>query len=276
LSRRQLLRCCLPSELSFLPVEQRAAAQWAVDQHVRSGCVVGLLDGPLVILATQYLGARLREGSLTNVTAWAASAASAAHAAQAGVPLVPDEANAAPRIDVLFEQPDEVEPSCGSLPYVTGRLCTPAQPELARSSALRQAAAAIVLIAPPEALTSAVFGGSVPICMEAESWEEIAEEIDDIFLGDASLWRRSLTESLTEPFGGAHPYCSADGLTIVDLSFDDGYKIDGEPVSPAEVAAALESVPGVVAHGLVVDAARVKCAIVALPGSTTPRILFPF
>lgn len=31
-------------------------------------------------------------------------------------------------------------------------------------------------------------GGSLPVWIGAEGWEEWAEELDDVFLGDAELW----------------------------------------------------------------------------------------
>ncbi len=31
--------------------------------------------------------------------------------------------------------------------------------------------------------------GSLPVWLEEDGWEESAEELDDIFLGDAELWQ---------------------------------------------------------------------------------------
>ena len=42
--------------------------------------------------------------------------------------------------------------------------------------------------------------GSVPILVPADEWEEVAEAIDDVFLGDASVWRRPMTGE-ADPFG---------------------------------------------------------------------------
>jgi len=40
-----------------------------VDKFVKSGMVVGLGSGPASALAVQYLGTRLRRGSLTDIVA---------------------------------------------------------------------------------------------------------------------------------------------------------------------------------------------------------------
>ena len=44
-------------------------------------------------------------------------------------------------------------------------------------------------------------GGSIPIVVDAEDWEEHAEELDDLFLGDAEVWRRGATFD-ANPRGG--------------------------------------------------------------------------
>jgi hypothetical protein len=103
---------------------------------------------------------------------------------------------------------------------------------------------------------------------------------------------------------GDFPYISPEGHTIIDLIFgarprtaaqrsarlmvtsdapcpsfcacaEDGLRLAGAPASAAEVCAAIESVPGVLAHGLEAGG-RVHAAVVAQPGSNTPRIVLPY
>ena len=102
----------------------------------------------------------------------------------------------------------------------------------------------------PESAVQAALTGSVPILVPADEWEEVAEAIDDVFLGDASVWRRPMTGE-ADPFGvrlrvlrvaacgvvapllsarahmtqGDLPYVSPEGYTIVDLIF-------GAPLQP--------------------------------------------
>ena len=85
------------------------------------------------------------------------------------------------------------------LPCAQGRERHPAQPELLRAPERREAAAVLVALA-PESAVQAALTGSVPILVPADEWEEVAEAIDDVFLGDASVWRRPMTGE-ADPFG---------------------------------------------------------------------------
>uniref|UniRef100_A0A804U5X9 Ribose-5-phosphate isomerase n=1 Tax=Zea mays TaxID=4577 RepID=A0A804U5X9_MAIZE len=61
------------------------AAKLTVDKFVTSGMVVGLGSGPASALAIQYLGTRLRRGSLAGITAVTSSVLSASEADKAGI-----------------------------------------------------------------------------------------------------------------------------------------------------------------------------------------------
>jgi ribose 5-phosphate isomerase A len=159
--------------------------------------------------------------------------------------------------------------------HAQGRERSPAQPELRRAQELREAATLLVALAPLEAVSTAGLTGGVPIQIDADEWEEVAEALDDEFLGDATVWRRPMSGT-ADPSGGDRPYISPEGHTIVDLVFEDGFRLAGVPASAAEVAAAIESVPGVLAHGLEAGGGRVHSAVVAVPGTNTPRVLLPY
>lgn len=252
-------------------MEQRAAAQYAVDTHVRSGMLVALGCGPLVALATEYLGRKLAAGSLVDVTAVASCAQAAAEASFHAVPLAAEGASSQSP-DVLLEQPDELALNDSTLAFLVGRERAPAQPELLRAQRLREMACSVVLLLPQAALLPALTG-PVPVLLEAEYWEEGAEGLDDAFIGDAELWRRPMS-GFADPLGGDRPYISPEGHALVDLVFEDGLMLAGQPASAAEVAAEIEATPGVLAHGLGVGV-ELTCAIVAVPGSTMPQVLFP-
>jgi ribose 5-phosphate isomerase A len=117
-------------------------------------------------------------------------------------------------------------------------------------------------------------GGKVPVAIDADpdTWEETAEELDDIFLGDAELWRRSFNES-ANPRGGDNPVVTAEGHMLIDIQFypDKGIQLFGETADYHEVAHEIESVPGVVAHGLVVGQAT---AAVLVKSTQEPEIVW--
>ena len=250
-----------------------------MDYHVKDGSAVGLGDGPLVALATEYLGRKLRDGLLKAVVAVPCSALAAAQAAVNGVPCRTHEPGLPPLppVDVLFEQPDALDADWSTIAYVVGRSCVPAQPELERLARIRSDAKSIVLIAEHDAVMppGVRLAGSVPVLVLADDWEETAELLDDVFIGDASIWRRGMSVSLTEPFGGPSPYTSADGETILDILFEEEgvWRIDGEDVGPDSIVELLDQCAGVIAHG-VVDRG-VTAAIIAEPGKPNPTLLFP-
>ena len=81
---------------------------------------------------------------------------------------------------------------------------------------------------------------------------------------DLDVWRRGAEVEAT-PRGGKTPYLSADGVhTIVDLRFndplndgerwDDGFQLFGSAATPYQIASEVETVDGVLAHGIVTQA----------------------
>ncbi|WRX26846.1 Ribose 5-phosphate isomerase [Theobroma cacao] len=86
--------------------------------------------------------------------------------------------------------------------------------------------------------------GSIPVLVESLNWLETAEEIDDLFLGDAEVWRRP-SIGHADPLGGDFPLVTREGHSVLDVIFTS-------PIaSLAEVAESLEKVDGVVDHGVV-------------------------
>lgn len=98
--------------------------------------------------------------------------------------------------------------------------------------------------------------GAVPVLIQQEDWLDVAEEIDDMFLGDAEVWRRpSFGEA--GPLGGDNPLITPEGHFLLDVIFTT-------PITTAaDVVENLETVPGVMGHGLVMDVAY--AAAVASP-----------
>ena len=163
-----------------------------------------------------------------------------------------------PAIDVVFVQPDETAIYDGNIVSILDRKQTPIQPSITTTRNVLKKSLKTILLT--EQFREYV-GGSVPVEIEMENWEETAEDLDDLFLGDAELWRRGQSgDQQSHPMGGKNPFVSPDGTTtIVDIKFEDalkggrynkGFVLAGEDCSPFQIQAEIESVDGVVAHGL--------------------------
>lgn len=163
-----------------------------------------------------------------------------------------------PAIDVVFVQPDEPAIYDGNIVSILDRKQTPIQPSITTTRNVLKKSLKTILLT--EQFREYV-GGSVPVEIEMENWEETAEDLDDLFLGDAELWRRGQSgDQQSHPMGGKNPFVSPDGTTtIVDIKFEDalkggrytkGFVLAGEDCSPFQIQAEIESVDGVVAHGL--------------------------
>ena len=201
-----------------------------VDRHVSSGARVGIGAGPMVSLVLAEIHDRLADSRLDDVQAVPTGTLTAKEAAVAGVPVTSLEN--VPAVDVCVLQADEAvtyrsEKSPG-IAAIVGREQRPVQPDLILTRKVIRKSVKVVLLVP--ALGDPVpLGGSVPVAIVGgqSEWEECAEELDDIFLGDADVWRRG-AEVEANPRGGKTPYLSADGVhTIVDLRFNDPLN-DGE------------------------------------------------
>ena len=226
---------------------------------VESNTVVGVSRGEHAAELMRLMSDGLKSGELENVRVVALEPLAAKEAAVNGLEMrMIDEV---PAIDVTFVQPSEcavvVVDGKKSFASLMGRETTPVQPDLQRAKAALKKSAKVVLM---KELFVDKLGGSVPVVIEAQNWEEYAEELDDLFLGDAEVWRRGATFD-ANPRGGKNPYVSADGEhTIVDLRFEDpinsgrwecGLMLDGKPCTAYELQQALEEeVSGILAHGI--------------------------
>ncbi|KAI8473591.1 MAG: ribose-5 phosphate isomerase-related protein [Monoraphidium minutum] len=236
---------------------KRAAAKAAVDRWVKPGSVVGIGTGEMVNLAVEHLALRAAKGELPGVVGVPSCAAAAAEAAFQGLALSSLEQH--PRVDVFIEQANQIDVASNA--FLKGARAAPAQPDLPALRRLLDASAAVIALAEGGAAVSGRLNAALPVAVAAEEWEEVAEELDDIFLGDAELWRRP-SEGASNPRGGDNPYVSEDGQhTIVDVRFYEGLKLFGEDAPYAAIAEEIDGIPGVLAHGLIVG--RAAAAIVA-------------
>lgn len=204
----------------------------------------------------------------------------ASEAAFHGVPLLrPEDCDF---VNLMVDEADDIDVSDGNcIAYVVGRGINGPQAGHVSLPQLRHllgVAQRKIVLAPPPGPSSAItpplerLKGQVPIVIQGDldTWEETAEEIDDIFLGDAEVKRRSYSAT-ANPRGGEHPVVTHEGHMILDVDFYGPLKLFGEEVPYEDIAATIESVPGVITHGLVVGVA--DAAIVRLGKNSQSEIM---
>ncbi|KAH7443833.1 hypothetical protein KP509_02G052600 [Ceratopteris richardii] len=202
---------------------------------------LGLGSGPASSTAISYVGEKLRTGALRDVVGVPMSSLSAAEAAQAGLPLCTFEDDT--KLDFAFNDADLVQE--GTLFSIIGRKNAKGRESILKEKAIAKAANQFVFIVDESNFTQDLIG-VVPVLIKQEDWLETAEEIDDLFLGDAEVWRRpSVGEA--GPMGGDFPLVTKEGHFVLDVLFTSVI------TDPEEVAASLEAVGGVTGHGLVLD-----------------------
>ncbi|CAH8381585.1 unnamed protein product [Eruca vesicaria subsp. sativa] len=200
--------------LSREPSPLLRAAHHTVDSYVKSGMVIGLGSGEASDLAIRYLGHQLRSGSLQDVVGVPMSARSASEAAKFGVPLKHFRDDF--QIDFAFHDADAVEED--TLVSVIGRKRTTQEDDyILRQKSIVKAADEAVFMIKDEQYKSGL-EGSIPVLVQSLNWLAIAEEIDDLYLGDAEVWRRASVGD-AGPLGGDFPIVTSDGHNILDVIF---------------------------------------------------------
>ncbi|XVE91057.1 hypothetical protein DITRI_Ditri20bG0125700 [Diplodiscus trichospermus] len=215
------------------------AAKLTVDTFVKSGMVIGLGSGQASAIAIEYLGRQIRAGALEHIVGIPTSVTSASEAAKAGIPLAEFENSS--QIDFAFDDVDMIEER--TLISVIGRRRLQGEESVIQEKLVLSMADQLVFMV-TENQYKCCLEGSIPVLIESLNWMETAEEIDDLFLGDAEVWRRP-SIGQADPLGGDFPLVTREGHNILDVIFTS-------PIpSLAEVAESLEKVDGVVDHGVV-------------------------
>ncbi|XP_060194387.1 probable ribose-5-phosphate isomerase 4, chloroplastic [Lycium barbarum] len=230
--QRFATRCSLPDDL-FL------AAKHAVDSYVKNGMVIGLGSGNASTLAIQYLGQQLRAGALKDVTGIPTCVGSASEAAKAGIPL--EQYDDSYKIDLAFDEADIMEEE--TLAAIVGRRKLQGDDSIIKEKTILEAADQLIFIIKEKKFKGSV-EGSIPVLIKSVNWLETAEEIDDLFLGDAEVWRRPAI-GYAGPLGGDFPLVTKEGHNILDVIFTSPIE------SLVEVAKTLDQIDGVVEHGVI-------------------------
>lgn len=243
----------MPDRKEQLDKEKQLVAQAAM-AFVKSGMKIGLGSGTTSHYFVRLLGEKVRAGEL-KVEAVASSRETAALAQMAGITLMEPQRRL--RLDLAVDGADEIAPDLSLIKGGGGAHL--------REKVVVAAAAYFLVIADSSKLVQRL--GAFPVPLEvipfAAPW--VMDQVEA--LGGMPVLRME-RESVTIP-------CLTDQQNyILDCRFPE---ID----HPAQLAAQLEKVPGVVEHGLFVGYARAALIaqgadVMLVQPSTEPRPLSDF
>jgi ribose 5-phosphate isomerase A len=211
---------------------KQAAAFAAVDRFVKSGMKLGLGTGSTTKFAIDRVGQKLKDGSLRDLVAVSTSERSSEQARALGIPL--STLGDTPALDVAIDGADEVVQRPKSFELTKGL----GGALLREKDVARHAKTFVVIV--DETKLVAKLGTKAPTPVEIRKGDEarLAQAL-------AQLGGRP---ALRGPEGA--PYVTDNGNHILDVSWPNG--IDDAHA----LAAKLDALEGVRAHGLFLDLAR--------------------
>jgi ribose 5-phosphate isomerase A len=199
--------------------EKELVAKHAVGL-VSDGMIIGLGTGTTSAFAIAELGRRVRAG--LRITAVASSIASEKLAISLGIPMLSFDGLS--RLDLTIDGADEID---GNLYAVKG-----GGGALTREKIIASASDVMVAIVDSNKLVAKIGKSKVPIEVLpfASSWVEKSVQS----LGAVVSRRRNAAGEI---------FTTDQNNFILDLVFEKGY-------DPAQLASALDSIPGILEHGL--------------------------
>jgi ribose 5-phosphate isomerase A len=220
-------------------MEPKQAAALRALEEVEDGMLLGLGTGSTAAYFIDALGARVRGG--LQVTAVATSKASAEQAGGFGIPLLE---NVDRPIDLTVDGADQIDPRLNLVKGLGGALL--------REKVVAAASNRMMVIATEDKLVPRLDHGPLPVEVLPLLWERTAATISALGL-----------EPILRPAGQA-PFVSDNGNLILDCQLNGA-------LEPAQLAAALDAIPGVIGHGLFVGIATEA----AIAGPDRVRVLRP-
>ncbi|CAN8072159.1 unnamed protein product [Agarophyton chilense] len=199
----------------------------AVDDYVKSGMVVGLGTGSTAKFAVDRLGEKLKSGQLTDIVAIPTSIRTKQQAESLGIPLVSLDTH--PVLDVAIDGADEVDPALNLVKGRGGALLREKMVEV-------QAKKFVVIVDESKLVHGLGISGAMPVELTPFCWQFNLNRLlnlDSIHGCTAKL-----------RMDADKPYVTDNDNYIVDLYFDAPIK------DPALAASQIESLVGVVEHGL--------------------------
>lgn len=220
-------------------MEPKQAAALRALEEVEDGMLLGLGTGSTAAYFIDALGERVRGG--LQVTAVATSKATAERAGDFGIPLLE---NVDRPIDLTVDGADQIDPRLSLVKGLGGALL--------REKVVAAASRRMMVIATEDKLVPRLDHGPLPVEVLPLLWERTAATISALGL-----------EPTLRPAGPA-PFVSDNGNLILDCQLNGA-------LEPAQLAAALDAIPGVIGHGLFVGIATEA----AIAGPDRVRVLRP-
>lgn len=223
------LRCSAGAVSSVEELKKQTGYK-AVDDYVTSGMVVGLGTGSTAYYAVERLGQKLANGELKNIVAIPTSVRTKDQAESLNIPLVTLDTH--PKLDVAIDGADEVDPSLNLVKGRGGALLREKMVEV-------QADKFIVIVDDSKLVPGLGISGAMPVEVTPFCWEFNLKRLQALrsVAGCEAKLRMSDSDS-------SKPYVTDNDNYIVDLYFKIPIK------DPAQAAKEIESLVGVVEHGL--------------------------
>jgi ribose 5-phosphate isomerase A len=215
--------------LSDAAALKQEAARAAVEREVRSGMRLGLGTGSTAMLMLDALAGRLGRGELAAIVGVPTSQRTADRCRELGIPLATLDEQ--PELDVVIDGADEIDPQLGLIKGLGGAHL--------REKVVAAAGRRMVVIADDSKLVGRL-GEKAPLPVEVIRF---AQPVCERLLGERG-WRCELRTD------GDQPFVTDEGNHILDCRRDDWS-------DPGRLAAGVDAVPGVVAHGLFLGMAAI-------------------
>ena len=206
-----------------------AAAETAVEREVRSGMRLGLGSGSTSLLMLDSLARRLADGRVSGIIGVPTSEVTAARCRALGIPLTTLDESA--ELDLMIDGADEIDPGLGLIKGLGGAHL--------REKVVATAARRMVVIADESKLVMRL-GERAPLPVEVVRF---ARPLCERLLRECG-WRPELR------LAGDDPYLTDEGNIILDCRRSNWSDTEA-------LAADLDAVPGVVAHGFFLGMAAV-------------------
>lgn len=211
-----------PVTAAVLARHKQAAAERAVE-FVASGMIIGIGSGSTARFAIQRIGALLREGVVGELLGVPTSVESEVEARRQGIPLA--EPDWQGPIDLTIDGADEVSPALDLIKGGGGALL--------REKIVAQASRRVLIVVDESKLSPRLgTRWAVPVEVLGFGWRSQARFLE-------SLGARVSVRSQPD----RKPFVTDQGNFILDCAF-------GPIANPVDLATALSSRAGIVAHGL--------------------------